>query len=294
VQLLTGQLSQFKQYRVTFDYYLDVSSGITSFHLGGSGSAESNLVTPVEGSWQTGVALSTTQPLNNVFFIAEGLLASGKNIYIKNFTVYATGALVLPESNALGSGTTWRDVSGNAANITWTTGVNWLLPWSGTITGPVTITGATNATLNLGTSQLNSTGGNLTLFSATDQNVALSATGAGNTYIGNSGTGSTNTGKLVVNGTSVIKGVRTATASINFGTVGANTASSVFDVTITGVVSDNSHSINVTWDNSDWAPTYGVVNAIAGTDKVSLRIYNPTASSVVIGTRTIRVTVTSF
>jgi hypothetical protein len=162
----------------------------------------------------------------------------------------------------------------------------------GTIAGPVTITGATSATLNLGTSQLNSTGGNLTLYSATDQNVALSATGAGNTYIGNLGTGSTNTGKLVVNGTSVIKSVRTATGSAAIGNVTAGSTATV-DVTVTGAAVGDTVLFNTT--NGASYPAGLIVSAdVITADSVRVQINNPTGSTINAGTRSFRVTVTSF
>jgi len=80
-----------------------------------------------------------TAGTNSIEFVASATTSGIKIIKgggatqgsIDNVLFYNLGALVLPESNALGSGTTWRDVSGNAANITWSSGVNWLLPASG-------------------------------------------------------------------------------------------------------------------------------------------------------------------
>jgi hypothetical protein len=75
---------------------------------------------------------------------------------IDNVTIVPIGALVAPEPQALGSGLVWRDVSGNAANITLpASGVSWALPWSGYVTGPTTTDltlagGSSGATLTLG------------------------------------------------------------------------------------------------------------------------------------------------
>jgi hypothetical protein len=53
---------------------------------------------------------------------------------ISNLVVMPLGLLLAPEPQALGSGLVWRDISGNAANITLpASGVSWALPWSGTL-----------------------------------------------------------------------------------------------------------------------------------------------------------------
>jgi hypothetical protein len=60
--------------------------------------------------------------------------ATGGTAVLSSPQFYALGALIAPEPQALGSGLVWRDISGNAANITLpASGVSWALPWSGTL-----------------------------------------------------------------------------------------------------------------------------------------------------------------
>lgn len=104
---------------------------------------------------------------------------------------------------------------------------------------------------------------------------------------------SVSTGGVSIMGTSTVKGIRTATATIDFGTINAGSAGSVHDITLTGAAEGDSVIVDVV-GGGDWFPFDCVVNKQAMANKVSLRIYNGTGSNRTIGSRTVRVTVISF
>ena len=109
--------------------------------------------------------------------------------------------------------------------------------------------------------------------------------------IDNSGN-ATFAGTVKIKSTSEIKGVRTATATYDFGTIASGDASGVCSVTISGATSSDTVIVNCT--DSDNFPQFCVVNAVPVNGSVSVRLYNPTASSKTIGSRTIRVTAIQF
>ena len=57
-----------------------------------------------------------------------GFYSNGAVFKIKNVHVVPLGLLCAPEANPSCTGTTWYDASGNAADLTWTTGVTWASP----------------------------------------------------------------------------------------------------------------------------------------------------------------------
>lgn len=99
-------------------------------------------------------------------------------------------------------------------------------------------------------------------------------------------------GSVSIKSTSAIKGVRTATATFDFGTIASGDASSVCSVTISGATASDTVIVNCT--DSDNFPQFCIINAVPVNGSVSVRLYNPTASSKTIGSRTIRVTAISF
>lgn len=100
-------------------------------------------------------------------------------------------------------------------------------------------------------------------------------------------------GAMSIAGTSAIKGVRTATATFDFGTVAAGGTSSQMSVTITGVAAGDSLVVDDAGGNYFPAATLIVDKAVGG-NAAYLRLRNPTASDIVVGSKTLRFTVTSF
>lgn len=79
---------------ITFDYYLDASSGLTDFGLS---QGDANRITPTEGSWQTGVVSRMEDAKTSGvvrYFTATGNLAVGKSLYLKNARTDVVGQTV--------------------------------------------------------------------------------------------------------------------------------------------------------------------------------------------------------
>lgn len=101
------------------------------------------------------------------------------------------------------------------------------------------------------------------------------------------------TGAVAVAGTSSLKGIRTATATFNFGTVAAGGTSSQMSVTITGVASGD--SIMVDDAEGNFFPGAAlIVEKSVGGNAGYVRLKNPTAGDIVVGSKTLRITVFSF
>lgn len=114
---------------------------------------------------------------------------------------------------------------------------------------------------------------------------------------GTFGVNYSSTGAVLINGLTLslgtsIKGVRTATATFNFGTVAAGSVSAT-NVAITGVAQGDSVQLSWTDGSSNGAPI--IVDASCNSaGNVLVGIWNPTTSAIVVGSRTFRITVTSF
>lgn len=117
---------------------------------------------------------------------------------------------------------------------------------------------------------------------ATNGNLTVSGTGA--QAVG--GTGAT----LSIAGTSAIKGVRTATATLDFASIGA-AASADLTVTVTGAAANDAVALGL-----PTAPTAGIIfqTFVSAADTVTVRATNITAGAVDPASATYRVTVTSF
>jgi hypothetical protein len=99
---------------------------------------------------------------DGVEFVATGTTPT---TWTNSSIVTTLGLLCYPEANPPGSGSIWRDVSGNNANLTWTTGVSWAQP-SSTTYPAINLTSGAN--LNAGTFAL-------TAGSATVSNTGITA-----------------------------------------------------------------------------------------------------------------------
>jgi hypothetical protein len=97
-------------------------------------------------------------------------------------------------------------------------------------------------------------------------------------------------GSLTVGGTSSIAGVRTATATLDFGSIAA-AASEDLTITVTGAAANHSVSLGL-----PTAPAAGIIfqGFVSAADTVTVRATNITGSPVDPGSATYRVTVIGF
>jgi hypothetical protein len=69
---------------------------------------------------------------------------SSQTFTVDNFQVFRLGLLLAPDAAQAGGGLVWYDTSGNAANISWTSGVSWNVPSSRVLGGNWTTSGNLN------------------------------------------------------------------------------------------------------------------------------------------------------
>ena len=123
------QLASGVDYKITFDYYADASSGVA--YIGSGGDADSivvgNHVAVTEGSWQLAqsIVVRATSSVTRLLTGRTGItgasveqLLSGKNIYFKNIIFTQLGAVALYTQDSI-SETAWYDkANGNDGAVT--------------------------------------------------------------------------------------------------------------------------------------------------------------------------------
>lgn len=127
------------RYRVSFTLTLNSGSVPTFVYLtnGVVDAAGSATPTPAVGANTIDFTATATTSSSVLEFVS---IAAG-NFVISGLTLTRLGLLLAPDAGQAGGGTTWYDTSGNAANITWTSGVSWNVPTSGKMAGNLTVNG---------------------------------------------------------------------------------------------------------------------------------------------------------
>ena len=155
----TSLLTAGKKYRLTFTATLSsttltVNNGLVTYATAAAGA----------NSFEFTAATNGTLNFTSV----------GGTATVDDVLLYPLGLLLAPDAGQAGGGLTWYDTSGNAANITWTSGVTWNVPFAGYLTAPA----STNLTLAGG-----STGASLVLSQGTNGVATLKSLGTGRTVI---------------------------------------------------------------------------------------------------------------
>lgn len=210
-----------------------------------------------------------------------------------------SGAVCIPDPTQLGSGDKWYDVSGNNATTTLGGGVSWTLPWSGYIPGSPTVAGNLTAA-GTGTHLFS---GSLGLAYAGTQKWHLTGTTGGDLLFTRSGVADrmklssdgalSDMASVAIASTSAVKGVRTATAILDFPSIAAG-ASATLTVTVTGTVPGQCHAIVSTNESADMHDGLEFRAWVSATNTLSIKAINRTTGTIDQAAYNVRVTVFSF
>ena len=154
VRYSTGRINVGNKFRVsgtvafsggTLDYF-----GVTQQ---GSGTGSASLPTS-NGNFDVTITAHSYQASGLIDFFFAG---NGVTVTVTNLVITPLGLLLAPDAAQAGGGLVWYDTSGNAANISWTSGVSWNVPSSRVLGGNWSVSGTYNGTsglLNIGTGVL--------------------------------------------------------------------------------------------------------------------------------------------
>jgi hypothetical protein len=215
----------------------------------------------------------------------SGITLNGPITVTGNLNVSGTGTSSI--AGSFGVGTNSPGINGDVKTITVSTGstggaASLELQGKQTVNGGVGGVGAYNQATRVGLAQWVRDGADTTsafqLYTASAGSLAKSFEAT--------------PGGLAILNTSVVKGVRTSTATFNFGTISAGTSNGT-GVSVSGVAVGDSPMVG-TADGTAWPDGIAVQANAEVSNAITVRIFNTTGSSIVVGSRTFRVTVIQF
>jgi hypothetical protein len=151
--------------KITVTYTATVNSGTVGLSLlNGAVNGISNEHIVTTGTRTVELTATAYSTSSRVCFYGPGGVAF--NVVVSGVSVVRAGLLLAPDAAQAGGGLVWYDTSGNAANISWTSGVSWNVPSSQktasgwTYGGNLTVSGTGTSTFSGNTLFNPSTAGN--------------------------------------------------------------------------------------------------------------------------------------